>query len=356
MKKKVWIVSWYGIQAGGLERIVRILNQVLSDYYNVEIIDIPYICRYKGWKWLMRFESRLVRMFVFSAFIKRIAKKEDFIITHGQNAPFVKSDFLFDHGSIMSLKREMDQFIYGGSSLFEYAAVKNAKMNVAVSDWTKNQIIDNYHIDEERIVVLKNCVETDIFFPCERIETDRTAILFCGRLEDAKGLFMLQQLAEYVESSKDYELKIAANDNQNAELFMGRNNITIQCGVAFEEMNGFYNKGNVLFVPSRCEGFGMGIIESLSAGVPVVANEVGIVRNLVENGCPAIQVIDKEEELPGILDKIQKSAGRYYTMEERLLIHEYVEKNYGMDCYRAQLLRLMKGEADAKGQHCYPDL
>lgn len=356
MKKKVWIVSWYGLQAGGLERIVRILNQVLSDYYKVEIIDISYICKYRGWKWIMQFESRLVRMFVFSIFIKRIADKEDFIITHGQNAPFVKSDFLFDHGSIMTLKREMGQFIYGGSSLFEYAAVKNAKMNVAVSDWTKNEIIDNYHIDEERIVVLKNCVETDIFFPCERSKSDRTVILFCGRLEEAKGLYRLQQLAEYVENSRDYELKIAANDKQNAEQFMGRNNITIQCGIVFEEMNNFYNKGNVLFMPSRCEGFGMGIIESLSAGVPVVTNEVGIARDLVENACPAIQIIDKEEGLSSVLDKIQKSAGRYRTMEERLLIHQYIEKNFGMDCYRTQLLRLMKGEANAKGQHCHSDL
>ncbi len=348
MKKKVWMVSWYGLQAGGLERIVRILNQVLSDYYDVEIIDIPYICRYKGWKWLIHSKSRLVRMFVFSAFIRRIAKQEDFVITHGQNAPFIKSDFLFDHGSIMSLKREMGQFIYGGSSLFEYAAVKNAKMNVAVSDWTKNQIIDNYHINEKKIIVLNNCVETDIFFPCERIESDRTVILFCGRLEEAKGLCRLQQLADYVENSRDYELKIAANDNQNAEMFTDRNNITIQCGIAFEEMNSFYNKGNVLFVPSRCEGFGMGIIEGLSAGVPVVTNEVGIVKDLVENGCPAIQIIDKEE-LSIILDKIQKSAKRYRAMEERIQIHEYIEKNYGLDHYRRQLLGLMKGGTNAKG-------
>lgn len=240
--------------------------------------------------------------------------------------------------------------------MFEYIAVKNAKMNVAVSDWTKTQIIENYHIHEENITVLNNCVETDIFFPCERTETDKIVILFCGRLEEAKGLYRLQQLAECVESSKNYELKIAANNNQNAEQFTGRNNITVQCGIAFEDMNDFYNMGNVLFVPSRCEGFGMGIIESLSAGVPVVTNEVGIVRDLVENECPAIQVIDKEEGLSEILDRIQKLVRKYRAMEERIQIHKYIEKNFGTNYYRTQLLRLMKGETNAKGQHCHSDL
>lgn len=48
MKRKVWIVSWYGIQAGGLERVVQIINRVLESDYDVEIIDISYISRSIG--------------------------------------------------------------------------------------------------------------------------------------------------------------------------------------------------------------------------------------------------------------------------------------------------------------------
>lgn len=42
MKRKVWIVSWYGIQVGGLERGVQIINRVLESDYDVEIIDISF--------------------------------------------------------------------------------------------------------------------------------------------------------------------------------------------------------------------------------------------------------------------------------------------------------------------------
>lgn len=45
-------------------------------------------------------------MAIFSIYVVLKVRKYDIIITHGQNAPFVRSDFLFDHGSIMFLKRD----------------------------------------------------------------------------------------------------------------------------------------------------------------------------------------------------------------------------------------------------------
>lgn len=349
MKQKVWIVSWYGTRAGGLERIVRITNQVLKSDYNVNIIDIPYICQYKGWKKLLQFKNRVVLMLVFSLFVKKVTRKGDIIITHGQNAPFVKSDFLFNHGSILSLKREMGEFIYGGSSIFEFLAVRKAKMNVAVSNWTQNQIMKNYHISSDKIIVLNNCVETDIFYPIKRKKNKRITILFCGRLETAKGIDLLLQLASNVEKSQKYELRIAANDERNAELFEGRAHISIECGLPIEEMNAFYNSGDVLFVPSKCEGFGMGIIESLAAGIPVVANEVGIMSDLIKDMCPAVVTMGKADGVEEVLQKISKISNEYQNYEKRLLIHSYIENNYGLSQYEEKLNELIKRGNYAQG-------
>ena len=151
MKQRIWIVSWYGQSAGGLERIVQILNCILKEQYEVTIIDIPFIQQFKRWRKLVCCENRILLMLTFSAFARWIVGKGDILITHGQNAPFVRSDFLFDHGSIMSLKRQTGEFIYGGSTVFEYIAVKNAKMNIAVSTWTMEQIISNYHVNRNKI-------------------------------------------------------------------------------------------------------------------------------------------------------------------------------------------------------------
>ncbi len=45
-------------------------------------------------------------MVIFSIYAVLKVRKYDIIITHGQNAPFVRSDFLFVHGSIVFKERE----------------------------------------------------------------------------------------------------------------------------------------------------------------------------------------------------------------------------------------------------------
>lgn len=348
MKQRIWIVSWYGQSAGGLERIVQILNCILMEQYEVTIIDIPFIQQFKRWRKLVCCENRILLMLTFSAFARWIVGKGDILITHGQNAPFVRSDFLFDHGSIMSLKRQTGEFIYGGSTVFEYIAVKNAKMNIAVSTWTMEQIISNYHVNRNKIMLLNNCVETDIFYPVNKNFNNRTIILFCGRLEEAKGLSVLRQIAKIVEKSSNFELKIAANDSKNVELFKGKEHISIRCGIPVEEMNAFYNSGDVLLVPSYCEGFGMGITESLASGVPVVSNKVGIISDLIYDKCPGISVIEKNESIEGILAKVEQIALQFRDTQKRLLLHAYVEKNYGYFQYADKLLKIIKGNKYAE--------
>lgn len=341
MKRKVWIVSWYGIQAGGLERVVQIINRVLESDYDVEIIDISYISRSIGCHSLLKIKNRLALMVIFSIYATLRDKKYDIIITHGQNAPFIRSDFLFDHGSIMSLKREIGECVYGGSSIFEWIAVKNAKLNIAVSKWTKEQIINNYHVKEDRVIVLNNCVETSMFYPVPHNNNEKVTILFCGRLEKAKGIDILLQIADLVETSEIFKLAIAANTSDNAFLFLNRKNINIKCGTPVDLMNDFYNSGDVLFVPSQCEGFGMGIVESLAAGIPVVTNKVGIVSELIEGGCPGIELVEMGETAEGVLLKMYDVAKRNQEFDRRLAMHSFVEKYYGGEQYRNKLLKII---------------
>lgn len=347
MKQKIWIVSWYGMQSGGLERIVRIINQILREKYDVTIVDIPFVCQYKHWKSFLKVGNRVSMMIVFSAFVKMNAKRGDIVITHGQNAPFVKSDFLFDHGSILSLKREMGQFVYGGSSVFELIAVKKARLNIAVSQWTKEQIINNYHIKDKKVAVLNNCVETDLFYPIPKMKKSKITVLFCGRLEEAKGLKLLLQLADEIENRSEYNLRIAANDDCNMDLFKDRTNIEIECGIQVENMNDFYNAGDILFVPSRCEGFGMGIIESLAAGIPVMTNEVGIVTDLLKEKCPAIEIVKKEKSIKELLEEMGRMARRYSDFEERERIHHFIQKKFGLQQYAEKLNGLIGGNSHA---------
>ena len=93
---------------------------------------------------------------------------------------------------------------------------------------------------------------------------------------------------------------------------------------------------------------GMGITESLASGVPVVSNKVGIISDLIYDKCPGISVIEKNESIEGILAKVEQIALQFRDTQKRLLLHAYVEKNYGYFQYADKLLKIIKGNKYAE--------
>jgi len=59
-----------------------------------------------------------------------------------------------------------------------------------------------------------------------------------------------------------------------------------------EQMPYFYNAADVCVVPSYYESFGLVAIESLACGTPVVANDVGDLRNIIHQGTTGYIVAD----------------------------------------------------------------
>ena len=62
----------------------------------------------------------------------------------------------------------------------------------------------------------------------------------------------------------------------------------LEANVKFEgwqgDLSGFYGSADLLVVTSDYEGYGLSIIEALSAGLPVVMTDVGVAGELVKNG------------------------------------------------------------------------
>ncbi|WP_139018742.1 glycosyltransferase family 4 protein, partial [Elizabethkingia anophelis] len=83
-----------------------------------------------------------------------------------------------------------------------------------------------------------------------------------------------------IENNDKYKLSIACNNSNNIELFNGLNNTSIHVGLTTDKMNEFYNSGDIMYFPSKYEGFEMVTLEALSAGIPVIGNDVGAISEL----------------------------------------------------------------------------
>lgn len=340
--KKIFIVSLNGISnSGGVERVVFYINEILKDKYNVCIVDINKLKCLKLSKMLMAICGRIpgkISPILASMYIKKVRGESDIIFTHGYNAPFIRADYLFAHGNTSGFLKAKGKFPFRIESFYEYMAGKLAKNVIAVSKQVRYEWNKYYKTNIDKIKVLNNCVDTNIFKPMLRKENNEINVLFCGRLEDNKGLDKLISLAKEIENYENINLIIATNNNKNVKLFDNFSKVKITVGLDISNLNYFYNKGSLLYLPSIYEGFEMVTLEALSCGIPVFGNYVGAIRELYDKNILGVYLIEENN----LINSIKSIYEDFKTNEKRKYLHQEVEKQFSYEIYRKYFMEKIK--------------
>ena len=112
--------------------------------------------------------------------------------------------------------------------------------------------------------------------------------------------------------------------------------------VPLEQMGTFYNMVDVTINISDAEGFGLATLESLSCGVPIIANMTGGLQEQVvgpegENGVaifPSSKAVIGSQQVPYIYeDRISKESFMA-ALDKMYFIDEEARRNLGMQGHR----------------------
>lgn len=111
----------------------------------------------------------------------------------------------------------------------------------------------------------------------------KISALYVGRLEPEKHpCLAIDAVAHVRASGHDIGLTIAGEGSELAFLKEKVRAAGLEGRVEFvgfqRDIAPFLSKADVVLVPSRYEGYGLVIVESLAAGVPVIATDVGVAR------------------------------------------------------------------------------
>lgn len=337
MKERIAILSWNGKKdIGGVERVVGILSDIFHSEYECYVVDQDYI--FSHWQKLIFLASNHVgRMILLSIAGYRFKRSNYILIGNGFNAPFIYKDFNIAHGTMYDVKKAMKQWVWGGSTMFERISMHNSNRIIAVSNATRDSLIRYYRIKKEKIEVVNNCVDTHRFYPFNNTKREQLTVLFSGRLEERKGIDVLFRFAQWISNRSDVQLIIASNSMDNVDMFTGIRNVTLHIGMTINEMNCFYNSGNVLFVPSKSEGFEMVTLEALAAGIPVVGNKVGAIAELSAQNFEGVYILS-DLSMENIFEQLQHAAICYRSNEKRFLLHNKVNEKFGIDTYAKRIL------------------
>lgn len=164
-------------------------------------------------------------------------------------------------------------------------ACENADKIIAISECTKRDIIEFFHIPADKIeVVYQGCDPVfERSVDNEKKEEVRSKyqlpakyILNVGSIEERKNALLLVQALPQL--PLDIHLVIVGRRTpytEKIERFASEHNLTprvhIMHNVPFGDLPAIYQLAEIFAYPSYFEGFGIPIIEALHSGIPVVA-------------------------------------------------------------------------------------
>lgn len=167
-------------------------------------------------------------------------------------------------------------------------AVKRAKTIIAVSEKTKKDLIDKYGVSPEKIEVIYHGVD----YP-KKITKERTYkyILYVGRLEIKKNIFTLIEAFEILKRNHKIPHKLVLvgpegfgfdQISRKINSSPSKDDIFITGYLPSEEKIYTLRNASVFAWPSFYEGFGLPMLEAMSNGVPLVASDIEINREIAK--------------------------------------------------------------------------
>ena len=203
-------------------------------------------------------------------------------------------------------------------------AMNFADKVLSVSEDLKVHIV-NLGIDESKVHVVPNGVDTEIFKPAGKerareilnLPQEKNIVLFIGALRKIKGVdYLIEAAKSFVDINTDLYM-VGRDDGlrksleKRAEELKISNFIKFTGPVNHEDIPLWISAADMLVLPSLSEGRPNVILEALSCEVPVVATDVGGIPELMIEGetgylVPAKSPAQLSEKINKLLENVSR--------------------------------------------------
>ncbi|MCX6005582.1 MAG: glycosyltransferase [Chloroflexi bacterium] len=189
---------------------------------------------------------------------------------------------------------------------------------ITLSEKDKLELLKNYTTQRDKIVTIPCGIDLEQFRPMDKrlarkvcqLNSKKVA-LFVGRIDPVKGLDSLLKAVEMLNNRNDFELVVIGGDGKSEYesatlLDMNKRNIQgkvdFRGSIAHEEIHYYYNAADFCVIPSHYESFSLVALESLACGTPIIAPDVGGIKDLAHK-CPICR-ISKDNTPPNLATHI----------------------------------------------------
>lgn len=135
--------------------------------------------------------------------------------------------------------------------------------------------------------------------------SQKTKVLFIGRLDRQKGCDLLIEAARRLEDIIDVRIIGASVIGKHENPDVPRN-VALLGWMDRKQIEAHLEKADLVVIPSRWEAFGLVAIEAMRAAKPIVAFRVGALPEIVENGVTGI--LCEPVSVTPLVDALQRAS------------------------------------------------
>jgi glycosyltransferase involved in cell wall biosynthesis len=186
--------------------------------------------------------------------------------------------------------------------IFEEEMLERSSRIIAVSDFTRRELLQYYEIGENKIRVIHNGVDVDKFKPAiDKVKAKTelgfnpkdVAILSVGRLYARKGLFtLIESMPKVIKRFRNAKFVISGKglSNELEKLRAHAQKLGVKDHIIFtgyfpdSKLPRLYNAADVFAFSTFYENLPFAVLEALSSGLPVVTTNVGGIPEMIESG------------------------------------------------------------------------
>jgi len=169
------------------------------------------------------------------------------------------------------------------------------------SEASGREILRDFGVRRERLEMVWNGLDTDLYSPDPAVPRDHSEILCVGRASDPnKGIRTL--IAALARLAPPVRLTLvdagsSGNDARKwARSFGCADRLDITGRIPTDALVSCYRRAALVVVPSRYEGFGLPAVEAMACGTPVVATSVGALPEVMRVGSGGLLVPSDDPE------------------------------------------------------------
>jgi glycosyltransferase involved in cell wall biosynthesis len=168
-----------------------------------------------------------------------------------------------------------------------------ARRIIAVSEFTRRELVELLRVPEEKIRVVPNGVDEE--FTREGPAAKGDYVLAVGTLEPRKNLPRLVEAAR----RSDVELRVVGARGWGG-VEVGGNGVRWLGEVSDAELARLYRGARCLAYPSLYEGFGIPVLEAMACGTPVVTTRGTAMEEVADGAAVLVDASDPAELAAGI--------------------------------------------------------